>query len=165
MTGTRATDGLRGVVERHAVKLIILMLIAIGFMLSAVVKAAGSGQQFTVLVHASNPVDELSKKELSKLFLKKTKNWKNGDQVVPVDLLPPSSTRDDFSKTVHRKDVQGIRQYWRLRVFGFSEIPPTELATESEVLQFVSNNPASIGYVSADSNLAGYKVKVVWISD
>lgn len=150
--------------NRGTAKMLIPIIIMIGFLLPSTVHTAAKEDGFIVIVNSSNDASEMSAKDLSKLFLKKKKYWEGGREVVPIDLLPPSSTRELFSETILNKQVRAVRQYWRLRVFGFGDTPPTEMATEFQVLQFVSQNRDAIGYVSDDIDMSGYEVRKLRIS-
>lgn len=165
MSSNRLCNSLRKGLIRPVISALLIWATVPGLLMPAVSLAAGGNDGFIVVVHPDNKTDSMGKKELSKIFLKKNRYWENGDQVIPADLLPPSETRERFSRAVHGKSVKGIYQYWRLRVFGFSETPPTEFASEEQVLQLVANNPAAIGYVSAGADLTQYRVKKLRITD
>ena len=47
----------------------------------------GQAQEYKVIVHKSNTVESLTKKQVSNLFLKRA-NWQTGAKALPVDLLP-----------------------------------------------------------------------------
>ena len=78
-----------------------------------------------------------------------------------MDLVDSSAIRQDFSKGIHGRKVSSIKAYWQKEIFSGRNVPPSEKKTEREVLQFVSNNPGAIGYVSASANTGNYKVKVL----
>jgi ABC-type phosphate transport system substrate-binding protein len=114
--------------------------------------------EFVIIVHAENPLNELSREAASKLFLKKTDNWADGAAVAPVDQTERSATREAFSKAVHKRSVGAIKAFWQQQLFAARGIPPVEKGTDAEVLAFVRANPNAIGYVTAGSTLdAGIK--------
>jgi hypothetical protein len=52
-----------------------------------------------------------------------------------------------------------IKSYWQERLFSGRATPPTEWATDEEMLKAVRANPAAIGYVAASGPLgAGIRV-------
>ena len=121
-----------------------------------------SAGQFSVIVHADNRATTISRDELSKVFLKRNAKWPDGQHVEPVDLKPDAAARIAFTDAVHRKAVRAIRAFWQQQIFSGRDVPPPEKNTETEVLEFVKQNPGAVGYVSADVRLIdGVKTLVV----
>lgn len=115
---------------------------------------------FKIIVHSDNPESELTRQEISKLFLKKRKKWKNTeDEVLPVDLSGDSPVRINFSKIVHGRKVSAIKSYWQKKIFSGRDIPPPELASDESVLKYIETQKFSIGYVSESTAIDTYKVK------
>lgn len=106
---------------------------------------------FRVIVHASNPVSSISRDELSRLFLKKVTTWGGGRPVMLVDQTETAAVRRDFTRAVHRKEVGSVKSYWQAMIFSGRAVPPSEKASDADVVAFVRANPNAIGYVSADA--------------
>ena len=106
----------------------------------------------------------MSKENLSKYFLKQMRLWTNGIPVIPVDQAANSVTRKAFSEEIHDRDVSAIKSFWQRQIFSGRGVPPTEKATDEEVLIFVNSNTGAVGYVSVDTDL-GTGVKVLEIAD
>lgn len=121
---------------------------------------AAQRSDFVIVVHADNPVDELTREAASRLFLKKTDSWPNGNTVVPLDLVEDSQTREAFSTAVHKRSIGAIKAFWQQQLFAARGIPPLEAATETEVLAKIRADPNAIGYV-ADGTTLGADVKIV----
>ncbi len=122
------------------------------------VALAMQAQSFRVVVNSNNPVVSITARDASDYFLKKETKWANGQTVVPVDLSPKSSVREDFSTFVHGKSVAAIKSYWQQFVFAGKGTPPIEKNTDAEVVEFVKKNPGAIGYVSVNADVSGVKV-------
>jgi ABC-type phosphate transport system substrate-binding protein len=122
---------------------------------------AGSGyaQQGTIRIIANDNVDiaSVNKDQLSRLFLKKTTKWDNGVKVTPVDLAADSDVRQNFTQNIHKKSISAINAYWQKKIFTGKGVPPVELQSDKEVIEFVSSTPGAIGYVSASASLQGVK--------
>jgi len=133
------------------------------FLLTAMILMAGAAPaaSFLVVVNEANPISSLSQEELSDLFLKKSSRWGDGSLVVPVDQGEDSQVRERFNREVHRKSAAGVRAYWQQRIFSGRDIPPPEKRGDAEVIAFVRNNPAAIGYISAAASTSGVKVLAV----
>jgi len=112
-----------------------------------------SAQSFLIIVNEANPVDAIQKSEISKILLKKTTKWDNGETILPIDLEKKSKARSAFTKDVHGRSVSSIKDYWKRQVISGDGVPPPEVATDTDVLKFVMNNPGAIGYVSGSTPL------------
>jgi len=108
---------------------------------------------FKVIVHVSNPMDSISTKGLSRIFLKKDLTWPNGQTVVAVDIAPGPQLRENFSMAIHGRQVSSIKSYWHRQIFAGKAVPPMEKANEAEILVFVSRNPGAVGYISGSTQL------------
>ena len=121
---------------------------------------------FNIIVHASNPVTQLSIEDVSNMFLKKVKQWKeSGEGVLPVDLVEDSPIREHFSESIHGRKIASIKAYWQKQIFSGRGVPPEEKKSEDEVLKYVSGNPGAIGYVAASTPIDAYNVKVLKIEE
>ncbi len=145
----------------------MIVLIAVSLVLGGSFAAAEETLTFNVIVHAENPTQELSKQELSKLFLKKVKQWKDWDELVlPVDLLDDSPVREAFSETIHEREVASIKAYWQKQIFSGRGVPPEEKKSDDEVLKYVSENPGAVGYIAEATSIEAYgNVKILEITD
>ncbi|CAM2008464.1 substrate-binding domain-containing protein [Acanthopleuribacter pedis] len=124
----------------------------------------GFADDFVVIVNASNSVESISLKELSKLFLKKKKAWEGGGPVVPVEQAESAPLRASFSEQVHRRPVSVLRKYWLKQAFSGTSVKPPEKASDAEIIAFVAKEGGGIGYVSADTALPA-SVKKVAVQD
>jgi len=140
-------------------RLIILLapILLLSFMSIPSAKTTG----FKVIVNPDTDVSSLTKKQVSRLFLKKVKTWDNDVKVVPVDLPSMADVRGEFSKEIHGKSVSAVKAYWQQRVFSGRDVPPPEKESDASVVAFVRNNPGAIGYVSEDADVRGVKVVAV----
>ena len=137
--------------------IVLIILLMIGSLFSQ------SPISYKVIVNQDNPVSQLTKDKVSKLLLKKTTKWENGDKVEPIDLKTDSNIRKSLSKTVHGKSVSAIKAYWQKKIFSGKGIPPAEKKNDADVISYVKAKSGGIGYVSLNTNTNG--VKVVKISN
>jgi ABC-type phosphate transport system substrate-binding protein len=117
---------------------------------------------YRVIVNAANPVTQLKRDDVSRLFLKKVVSWKAGGEVQPVDQAESSPVRRSFTKDVHKKDVEQVKGYWQQLIFTGQGAPPIEKGSDDEVVAFIAKTPAAIGYVSSTTTL-GSGVKAIQI--
>lgn len=139
---------------RTYTNLVRLALVVLGLVLgTSRVAQAQDESGYRVVVNAKNGVASISRDELSRLFLKKTTSWSNGQSVAIVDRAETSDVREKFTHDVHQRQVRAVKRYWQQMIFGGRAVPPPEKASDDEVLAFVRGNPNAIGYVAASTSL------------
>ncbi len=122
-------------------------------------RAAGQeAAAFKVLVNLSNPVEQLSREHLSKIFLKQIDRWEAGLRVAPVNQPVDSRVRDVFSRYVHHRSGSRINAFWQQQIYSGGGVPPPERTGDPEVLEFVRSHRGGIGYVSPAADTRGTKV-------
>lgn len=112
---------------------------------------------FRVIVHADNALGVMLSSEVSSIFLKRKAQWENGVPIEPVDLSGEPEVREAFSGAIHGRSTANIRSFWNQEVFSGRAVPPLELATSRDVLEYVRSHPGAIGYVSSQASLVGVR--------
>ena len=145
-------------------KKVILFVVCLSVVFFNSLSDANETGSFKIIVHASNPNSKLTKEDVSKLFLKKVKRWKESDEaVLPVDLVEDSPVREKFSKEIHGRKISSIKAYWQKQIFSGRGVPPEEKKSDEEVLEYVSENAGAIGYISESVEIEEDTVKVLEI--
>ena len=136
---------------RHA---LLATAIAIGALGGAPSRVAAQGTPgYLVIVNAANSASTLPRGEIAALFLKQVTTWPDGSPVAVVDLSDKSPVRAAFSRAVIGRPASAVRNYWQQQVFGGKAVPPTQRASDAEVVAFVRENPNAIGYVAPTTPL------------
>ncbi len=110
-----------------------------------------------VIVHPSND-SNFDKRTIEKFFLGKKKIFSNGAKAVLLTLPDSSKTTEEFNSSLLGKDTKQLKAYWSKLVFTGKATPPREMASEEQMVEFISDNPNTIGFVSSDSPTNGVKV-------
>ncbi len=124
---------------------------------------AQDASAYKVIVHPSNAMTQASRLKVGEIFLKKATRWSDGKPIMPVEPSGKSPVRQRFTLEMYGKPVTAISFYWQQMIFGGKGIPPPEKSSDAEIVTFVRENPAAIGYVWAGADTSG--VRVVSISD
>jgi ABC-type phosphate transport system substrate-binding protein len=118
-----------------------------------------AAEPFKVIAHRDNPAASISRAELSAMFMRRSRRWPHGVDVLPVDQKATSSVRDHFSARVHDHSVAFVIRYWHRVVFSGRGVPPPVAGSDAEVMTFVGANRGGVGYVSSAAQLPpGVKV-------
>ncbi len=116
--------------------------------------ASGEGQGFAVIVNSANPIETVSRAQLSKIFLKQEAAWPDGQVIVPVDQPEDSSVRAEFSRVVLGRTVAAVKSFWQKQIFSGSAVPPLEKGSNSDVALYVSSFHGAVGYVGVIRQLS-----------
>ena len=138
------------------------LAVSLGSIVSAPRLEAQNSLPFIVVVHESNPTTTISRDELSRIFLKKITVWRSKRPVTVVDQRETARVREQFTRTVHRREVSSVASFWQQQIFAGRAVPPAQRTNDADVMQFVANNPDAIGYVTVGATLSpGVKAVVV----
>lgn len=134
-----------------------ILMLAATLALSTAPEAAQAQQGYVVIVNEVNEVSEISAADLSAMYLKKTRRWPSGQEVLPVDLSDNQSTRESFSLAVHGKSTSAIKAYWQKMIFSGKAVPPVEKTVDQDVIAYVRATPGAVGYVSPNASVSGVR--------
>ena len=105
-----------------------------------------------IIVHPSNPLNDISVEQIRQIFLGQTTNWQALG--LPAHAIDP----------ITREEGSGTREAFEHLVMAKHEITPTALVQDSNgsVREIVAGDPHSIGYISA--GLVDQRVKALSIN-
>ena len=124
---------------------------------SAAAVTTGS-DSFLVVVHPQNPVDFLTRSQVSDIFLGKIDAWDHGGE---IDLVVPDNRSDlscAFAEAIHDRSIDSVQRYWTRQVTSGRLQPPEQKETEAEVLARVASSTSAVGYVSTAADVSSVKV-------
>jgi len=116
---------------------------------------------YVLITDNTNPVSELTAKDVKSIFLGKKTVWGDGSHIT-VFTYTDSSVNDAFMKEMVRKTSQQYITYWKKSLFTGTGLPPMNFDSDEEVKAAVAAKPGSIGYISASALDA--KVKILRVN-
>lgn len=114
--------------------------------------------EVVVIVNPANTA-EISKADISRLFLGKKSKYSDNSKATPIYLAQGHAARDEFNKKALGKSSSQIKAYWSKLIFTGKGTPPDALGNIADVIAKVSSDPEAIAYIDAAS--ANGSVKVV----
>ncbi len=123
------------------IKQIFLVVILFGLALSAY------SEEVVLIAHKDMSISAVSKKDVKKLFLGKSKSLIGVDNLTPINQGATSVTRNKFDQSMMGKSSKQMKAYWAQRMFSGKGVPPEELENDQAVLDKVTKCEACIGYV------------------
>lgn len=113
-----------------------------------------------VVVNARTGVAVMTRNEIVNIFFGRNRQFFNGVEAQPVDLVDANPDRARFYSALVGKELSDINAYWSRQVFSGRMQPPPRVNSVDEVLRWVSTHPGGIGFV--DLSKADARVRVVY---
>jgi ABC-type phosphate transport system substrate-binding protein len=124
--------------------------------------ASAQAAEIAVVVNPNNPVSVMTAREVSDLYLGRSRSFVQDDQKIPAAVYeqPQDSTlRESFFRALNGMNLKQLNAYWARLRFSGEVLPPMVLPDSRLVLDAVSRNRGGIGYI--DAALVDTSVKVV----
>lgn len=124
--------------------LLLLLLAGLAGGLPAVARA-----ELVVVVNVRSGVAAMTRNEVVNIFFGRSRQFFNGLEAQPVDLLDSHPDRARFYLALVAKETSQVDAYWSRQVFSGKTRPPPRVASSEEVVKWVVANPGGIGFVDA----------------
>jgi ABC-type phosphate transport system substrate-binding protein len=104
-----------------------------------------------VLIIANKDVPEttLSQQEIQEIFLGKRVQWSDNSRIRFVT-VGDAAVHSEFLKQYVKLSEADWKMYWKRMVFTGRGMPPETIATEAELIGFVSKTKGAVGYISSE---------------
>ncbi len=132
--------------------LIFTLVISNSFFIS------NSVAEVSVVVHPDNG-STFDKSVIKKIFLGKSKLFKNGRNAILISPKPGDPVRNAFNQEVLNKSETQVNAYWARMQFTGKGSPPQEMNSAQDIISAISENKDAISYL--DSSAVTSDVKVV----
>ncbi|MGE0872972.1 MAG: hypothetical protein AB7P03_30755 [Kofleriaceae bacterium] len=131
----------------------ILALLVIALLVTGVAPSsrADEAASFKIIVHPDNPSHSVSRDFLRDAYLKKATQW-HGETIRPIDLSTKFVARDRFTQQVLRKTRAQLKNYWTQQIFSGKGVPPPEVSSTADVVEYVVANRGAVGYLPIDAD-------------
>ena len=139
--------------KKQAHHLLKFALLAICFFV------ASARSDIVVVVSADSPISSLSKNQVAKIFLGKSRRFSDGSKAVPLNQSEGNLERDAFYQLVSGKSPAQVKAHWSKLIFTGRGQPPKEAINNDAVKQLLTNNGVNIGYI--DRTAVDDSVKIV----
>ena len=134
--------------------LFIALLIALSTNSPIVGNASPAGIELAVILNKENPTEKLNPAEVKDYWLRRgaKKKWRISNALVmPLDRKAKCPEKELFYSKVLTLSVDDVEAYFAAKQYQSAEAPPEKLATDKEVIEYVSNHPGAIGFVNKNS--------------
>ena len=109
-----------------------------------------AGDGLAIIVHRSNPVDNLTRAELRRIFMLEMQTWSSGRRITVVLREKGQPDRADAIRLICGMSEDEYDMDIQFRMFrGTIRQGPRDILSASAMLRFVFSVPGAIGYVPA----------------
>lgn len=116
--------------------------------------------ELAVVVNARCGVAAMTRNEVINVFFGRNRQYFNGLEAQPVDMVDNHPDRARFYSALVGKDLSEVNAYWSRQVFSGRLQPPVKVGTAEEVIKWVISHPGGIGFVELSK--ADARVRVVY---
>jgi ABC-type phosphate transport system substrate-binding protein len=106
--------------------------------------------EVVVVVSSRNPIETLSREQITDIYLGRMNRFPNGNPVKPIDLSESSPIRSEFYGRFLGRSQSQIKAHWSKLIFTGRGQPPPTVAGGDAMAESVAENPNAIGYLSPD---------------
>lgn len=107
-------------------------------------------EPLAIIIHKSNPMENIAVDELRKLCLADRRHWSNGRKVTLALLEPGRPEREAVLRQICQMSETEFTHHFLEGAFvGQVQAAPKELATPTGIRRFVFNVPGAIGFIPA----------------
>lgn len=118
--------------------------------------------EIVVIANKDLSVTSLSRDDIYRIYLGKTKFLPNGTKVIPVDQKQGSTSRNQFYSNIIHKTETEIKKYWSQIIFTGQGTPPLQQDDDHAVKDLVAQDINCLGYI--DRSLVDSSVKIIYMS-
>lgn len=137
-------------------KIITLLFLCLGFY--------AFGKDIAIIVNKDNPVDELSKIDLRRIYLSDTQKWADGKQILTLTLSSDAAERKVFQDKVLGMSNDELQKYMSDQEIKGKSVKPATVQKSSQAIQlFIGKVPMAIGFIYDDEFKDDGKIKKIKI--
>ncbi len=116
-----------------------------------------------VIIHGESDVTSIDKNTIKDIFLGRKTKWSD-DTTITFIILKKGDVHKAFLKKALQKNPTQYINFWRRKLFlGKAAKLPKECASVEAVINYVSEHPGSIGYISSGGDISNQNIKQIFI--
>lgn len=131
----------------HSGLINIIAAMCLGLLLT--ISTYTSAGEIDVVVNINNPVNTITKKELSMLFLARHFTFSTGARATILNITDKDPLKSEFYQKITGLPLKKIRNKWAAVVFSGQAEFPKEFETAQGVINSIRENKNAIGYLDA----------------
>lgn len=118
-----------------------------------------------LVVNKNLSESNISKLELSLIFLGKKPYWSNGQRIDMGYYAPKDDTSEHFFNTYIGKSYRSFRKYWLKRVFAGYGTAPRSFSSPEKALEFAAEHANAIVFISGSDIKKNPDIKLITVEN
>lgn len=131
----------------------------IGLALSALLASASASAEIAVIANRDSPVQSLTTKQVSDLYLGRSRTLALGETLTVFEQPVDSPLRETFFLSLNGMKIKQVNAYWARLRFSGEVLPPQSLSDSKAVIEAVKRERNAVGYI--DAAMVNNSVRVV----
>jgi hypothetical protein len=117
-----------------------------------------ANEGYSVVVSSESSIQSISKEEISRIFLSKTKVLPNSQKALTLELRN-TKYQKDFYESICGKSLKQLKKYWATVIFTGKGQPPKKMQEVEDILTIVKENMNAIAYIPNSTTIpSGIKI-------
>ncbi|WP_028870501.1 hypothetical protein [Psychromonas arctica] len=116
--------------------------------------------ELVIIGNSKTVFSELNTRIISRIYTGKIIEIE-GVSVIPINSIQTTALRNKFLEKYLSQDENEYSAYWTVRRFIGKGTPPKELASVTDIINYVGETPGAIGYIDTDSISVPSSVKII----
>ena len=141
------------------IKIILGSVILFLVIFSGMAEAVEIAEHICFIVNNENPKQEIISRDLRKIFLGKKTFWNENARIT---LLLQEENIPEFYEFIDYQKRE-FEKYWLRRALSGSHSPLKYVQSDYEALRFVGSNKGAISYISKNTDVSAFDVKIIKI--
>lgn len=142
---------------KKTVLLFLLLIFSFSFLKISLYAKEVKTDEIVFIANKSVPFDQISQKNLAKIFLAKKKKWDKCS--ISIAIYVEKNAEKSFLETIGKSKRQ-FENYWKKLIFTGKAKEPTKFNDLDSLIDFVAKTPGAISYIPK-SNLKNEKIKTI----
>lgn len=111
-----------------------------------------------IIANKNSDIDSLSPTQARKLWLGKIHKLPGTEKITVIDQSSSSLIKEAFYSKLAHKNKDQLKTHWAKIIFTGKAMPPKAVSSDKKVLDIVSANKNTLGYINSNSVTDNVKV-------
>nr|WP_320050324.1 hypothetical protein [uncultured Desulfuromonas sp.] len=116
------------------------------FLLGLPTHAPANEVALRVVASTATSQEEFSLSDLKRIFLGKTRSWRDGEQISLV-INTNELAMDQFCRSIVRKTPRQYTMYWRKQLYSGHSMLPVQRDSDEQVIDYLTEHSGAIGFI------------------
>ena len=122
-------------------------VLIVSFLFLVTTCLVASGEEYVLICHKECPVDQLTPREVERIFLGKMRNWPDGSGIEIV-VNSNEEVHALFTRNMLNKSPSQFSNYWRKILFSGKNILPVRVESDMDAQSYLLEHTNALTYIN-----------------